>query len=142
MNDELSEFYTFKKNRRCIFCKKPIPDQEHALRKYCKRKVLPDGSIQSCKDDCNSKLRKVKNLAYKKIAEHHKEMDNQIERLFEAYGGEATLELINQYGIELHKPVEFKKDEKTGRMTFYFGKFVVEEINNENYKINRHARIL
>src|SRR5215216_3113396 len=106
MNNVMPIYYTFSHKRKCLLCETPIADQAHASTKFCPRVEMSDGTIKSCKDDYHSPLRKEKYEPYKRIADFHKETNGKIESLFLAKGELVTIEQINQYGINLHRPVE------------------------------------
>jgi hypothetical protein len=140
MESEL-DFCTYYKGRQCQHCGKEISDQTHKAQIFCKREVLPDGSIKNCKDDHHVILRNLRNLPYKKIVNHYKEMDEQIEKLFDNYDEKISSELINRYGIKLHRPVEFEVDKKSNFYTFYFTRYAFKQISDTDFKIFKHARI-
>ena len=140
MSGTALDFHTFKNGRKCLKCKKPIADQEHGTRKYCRSKKLPDGSVESCKDDYHSPLRKVRNEPFKRIGDFHKLMHYRISLLFKNHGADVTLELLNRYGIMLNRPLEI--DMKNGLGHFYFHEFAVQKLDPVNYKITKHGRKL
>jgi len=62
---------TYLKGRKCLHCSKPIADGEHGLTKFCERQVLPDGAVQSCKDDYHTAQNKELTSLCRSIALHH-----------------------------------------------------------------------
>jgi hypothetical protein len=137
MNDQdLKSYYTYYLNRKCLFCHKPIADQEHGSLFYCRRKILPDGTVGCCKDDFHIAKRKKVNPPYISIAKHHKTMDERIEYLFILKGERVTLEDINRYGIDLKRPVEIKRNAE-GKITYFFVGYSITELNINLYKITK-----
>ena len=133
----MSSYYTYKEGRKCLKCKKPIPDQAHGLRKYCKTKRLPDGSVESCKDDYHSPIRKLKNEPFSKMATHHKKMYQRINQLYRSKGETVTEEWLNIWGIILKRPFEFKVE--NGKYIFYFHQYLIKELGNKQFKISKHG---
>lgn len=134
--EEMLPYYTYKQGRKCLRCKKLIPDQLHGLRKYCENKRLPDGTVESCKDDYHSPIRKKKNEPFQKMAAHHKAMYERIDRLFRTKGETVTEEWLNTWGIVLQRPFEFKVAD--GRFIFYFHQYSIKELGNKQFKISKH----
>jgi hypothetical protein len=136
--EEMKPYYTYKQGRSCLKCKKPIPDQIHALRKYCANKRLPDGTVDSCKDDYHSPIRKRKNEPFQKMAAFQKAMYERIDRLFNAKGEIVTEEFLNRWGIVLQRPFEFNT--KDGKYIFYYHQYSIKELGNKQFKISKHDR--
>jgi hypothetical protein len=132
---------TYNNKRSCLHCSTKIADQAHASTKFCPRKKLGDGTIQSCKDDFHSPKRKSANLPYKRIADYHKDAHRRIKSLLSAKGDTVSVEQINQYGIRLNRPVEFAVDSKQAA-TYYFVEFAFSQLNNNQFKIISHGRLL
>jgi hypothetical protein len=135
--EEMQSFYTFKEGRKCLKCKIPIPDQVHKSRKYCVTKRLPDGTVASCKDDYHSPIRKLKNEPFEQMAKHHKLMYVQIEKLLKAKGENVSRELLNIWGIILRQPFQF--DVENGKFIFYYHKYLIKDLGNNHYKIEKHG---
>lgn len=133
------EITTYLKKRKCLRCKKDIADQEHAARKFCRNKTLPDASVQSCKDDYHSPLRKKKNEPYKNIADFQKNMHDRIEFLAASAGEKVTTDQLKAAGIILSRPVEFFRN-TSGLLTCYYIKYAITQIENNNFKIITHER--
>lgn len=134
------DYYTYHLDRECRKCCDPIADQVHALRKFCPREVLDDGTIKSCKDDYHTPLRKLEKAPFKDLSLHHEKMRNNLRILLHRHGETVDLEIINQYGIILNRPAEFGWL-KDGSQIYYFIEYAVNKINNNQYKIIKHARI-
>ena len=134
--EETSSFYTYKQGRKCLKCKKPIPDQVHALRKYCIPKKMHDGTVDSCKDDYHSPIRKMKNEPFQQMARHHKAMYEQIDQLYRVKGELVSRELLNIWGIMLMRPFQFEL--RDGKFTFYYHKYLIKDLGNNQYKIEKH----
>jgi hypothetical protein len=137
----LNSYYSFHLNRSCLFCCKPIADQAHAAIKFCRRKVLPDGSVGSCKDDFHAAKRKKINPPFNKIAKHHKLMHQKITLLFRLKGETVTLEDVNRFGITLHKPVSLTNN-SDGSTTLFFVEYSITKLSINQYKIKKHGLIL
>lgn len=135
-NPELKSFYTFNLNRNCLYCQKPIADQEHASLKFCRKKRLPDGTVGCCKDDFHTAKRKSLNPPYNSIVKHHKIMTKRIEYLIKAKSEKVTLEDLNRYGIDLMKPVQIIAN-NDGKTTYYFVGYSITEQGNDHYKISK-----
>jgi hypothetical protein len=133
-------YYTYHLERECPTCFEPIADQMHALRKYCPREVLEDGTIKSCKDDYHSPLRKLKKAPFKGFAVHHEMMRNRLQLLLRRHGEGVNIELINRYGIILARAAETEYTDEDSKI-FYFVEYAVLETKNNQYKIIKHDRI-
>jgi len=137
MNDqELKSFYTFHLNRKCLFCQKSIADQEHATLKYCRRKILPDGTVGCCKDDFHTAKNKRANLGFNSIVKHHKIMTKSIESLLKVKGEKVTIEDLNRAGINLMKPVQIMAN-NVGITTYCFVGYSIIELSNNIYNISK-----
>jgi len=134
-NDSLG--YTYENKRACLFCGKRIPDQWHKTIKYCPRTVLEDGTIENHKDDYHSKYSKPLNKPYKFIAAYHKGVHERIEALFNVVGNVVTIEDVDNFGIDLSRPFQFKVS-KDQLYKFYFHEFLIEQLPNNQYKISQH----
>ena len=134
--------YTYVLGRECRNCLEPIADQTHALRIFCERVKLDDGSVLSCKDDYNSALRKIEKAPYKVFSTHQELMHNNLCNLLHKHGEIVSGELLNRFGIILNRPAEIEWD-KDGVQTFYFIEYAVVQINqNQNqYKIIKHGKV-
>lgn len=132
--------YSYANKRKCLLCETPIADQAHASTKFCPRFVLPDGTIKSCKDDYHSPLRKEKYEPYKRIADFQRETHKKIEALSMAKGEIVTIEQIDQYGINLHRPVQFEVDSMQ-KTTFYFIEYELKQLPNKQFKISKHGKL-
>ncbi len=132
--------YTYIKNRKCLQCLDPISDQTHALRKFCERVKLDDGSVLSCKDDYHSIKRKKEKAPFKNFAAHHEKMRNRVRLLLDKYGEIVNIDLINRFGIMLNRPAEIEWA-KDGSQIFYFIEYAIIKINQTQFKIFKHDRI-
>jgi hypothetical protein len=133
--------HTYNDKRKCLQCLKSIPDQEHALRKFCKRiKLQEDGSVMSCKDDFHSAMRKKENQPFMNFASHHKRMRDSIKDLIKEKGNTVSIESINRAGINLMRParIDILKD---GCNKFYFVEYLITQTNDFQFKITKHNEI-
>lgn len=130
---------TYNDNRKCLYCNTQIPDQKHASLKFCPRQVMQDRSVKSCKDDFNSRKRKVINEPYRRIVNFHKLMCSRINDLVrKTKGALVTAEHLNQWGIALNRPVQFSLEK--GLYHFYFIKFLIKQISETEYQIIEHGK--
>jgi hypothetical protein len=129
---------TYKLERKCLHCEKPIPDHIHAIRKFCPRIELEDGSVLNCKDDYHVKKNKPINEPFKNMAKWQKYYFSRIKQLFEKEGSEVTLELINRYGINLFRPFQFELN-KQRQFIFYYHQFAIEKLTDKTFKIFKHG---
>ena len=130
--------FTFLLNRKCLHCGNPIADHIHAKRKFCPRIILPGGVIINCKDKYNSKRSKPINEPFKLMAKWQKYYHEKIEAMVAKEGTKVTLEIINRYGINLHRPFEFKKSKESG-FTFLYHRYAIEHVDSNTYKIFEHG---
>ena len=128
---------TYHKGRKCLHCAKPIADSEHGLTKFCERHVLPDGSVQSCKDDYHTAQNRKLTTLCRSIALHHKHTLHQIEKLLADKGTTVSLEQLVSYDINLFMPWALKVDENR-HYNFYFIKYAIKPLTNNQYKIFTH----
>ncbi len=131
--------YTYKLGRKCEHCDAPIADHIHKLRTHCPREVMPDGSIKNCKDDKHTEIKAKNNPPFDAISKHHKKMHCQINLLINKIGDEVSIEDLNKYGIQLHRPVQFRKE--GDRFIYFFVGFKITQLGNNHYKIEHHDRI-
>lgn len=139
---QMNHYYTYYIERKCLKCKKAIPDQAHGLIKFCEREVLPDGSIKSCKDDFNAAKRKKKMGPYKAIGYYHKLMHDRIEILLREKGELVSLDEILSYGINLTRAVESDYDQDEGDFIHYFVGYTFREYLEKEFLItvdNKYA---
>ncbi len=137
MNPETQQQFTYTQHRQCLCCKRPIADQASKARKFCVTETLPDGSIRSCHDDYNAKLRVEKNEPYKFMFDHHKKMTYLIHLLQQAKGTELNSSDINEFGIKLNM-CALHEINSEGIHTFYFVDFAFRQIELKKYKIIKH----
>jgi hypothetical protein len=127
---------TYKSNRKCLQCGAAIADQEHGLQKFCAKQTLVDGSIKNCKDDYWSQLRKEEMTPYLKIAYFNRDQTERTALLYNTKGEKVLVEDLNQYGINLNRPVEFKLEKN--KYTFYFHQYAIEQLPDNYFKIFTH----
>lgn len=133
-----TEYYTYLEKRKCLHCGCPIPDQASHSRKYCPREELPDGTILNCKDDYHSPRRKENNQPFKEIADYHKMLHARLRVLWIlAPAGNVSLEELDQYDINLTRPVQFTVD-KNQVVTYYFIEYAITQSANKQFKILKH----
>jgi hypothetical protein len=130
--------FTYFQNRKCRYCRKPIPDQEHGLRKFCQTTDLPNGNRYSCKEFFHARKKKISNRKYCGIVKHFKKMDFALRRLINEKGNTVTVEDLNHFGINLQRPVEFVII--AGKNHFFFSEYFIEQ-NGNDFKITNHDRI-
>ena len=138
MNYLPSVQYSYTQKRKCLHCSNPIADQEHASTKFCPRKEMSDNTIQSCKDDYNSKRRRDKNRPYKRIADYHKAAHERLKNLWSVSKDVITMEQLILYDINLRQPVSFDVDENKVS-TYYFVEFAITQSINNQLKIFKHG---
>jgi hypothetical protein len=131
-------FHTYKKGRKCLFCKEAIPDQAHKSRKFCPRSVLKDGSVEDHKDDFHAARRKEEDAPFIRIGMHQKLMDKRIEILYKKVGGKVSVQQLQEYGINLYRPIEINPN--SGSFTFYFFRYAIEQLNPTQAKIYQHGK--
>ena len=131
-------FHTFKEGRKCLFCKELIPDQTHKSLKFCPRRVLEDGSVENHKDDFHAAKRKEEDAPFIRIGMHQKQMNRRIEILYRKVGEKVTVQQLEEYGINLYRPIEI--DPNKGSFIFYFYKYAIQQINQTQAKISKHGK--
>jgi len=127
---------TYTLNRKCLHCNKPLADQEHGLQKFCPKENLQDGSIKNCKDEYWSKIRKEEMAPFIAIAYYQREQYENIDLLYKTKGDKVALEDLNQYGVNLYRPIEFKIEGK--QYVFYFHKYCIKQLSDKFFKISTH----
>ncbi len=137
-----TDFRTYHDGRICLFCSTDIPDQEHNARIFCRRLELPDGSIQSCKDDYWAELRKNEHDIYKKIQLFHKQISGVLQQLHQLNLPEITFDILDSTGIHLNRCLLHNTDE-TGSIIFHFVDYAISiHPTLNNIKIFKHERDL
>lgn len=134
MEEETGNFYTFTMNRKCKHCNEPIADQEHALRKFCSKKILPNGRSKNCKDRHNNANRKNENSKYNDLAKFHKKTDRSIAELMKSKGDTVTRDDLDYFKIDLRFPVEGRRTSK-GQIKYYFICYIITQINTNQFKL-------
>jgi len=136
----MKNYPSFDLQRSCLYCGNSIPDQEHALRKFCKRQKQEDGTILCCKDDFNSAKRKIDKKPFKNFSLHYEKMYKRLKLLFEKFGENVTDKHLNQFQIIVNRPAEIIVN-KNQTYTYYFVDYALQTNNHINFKIFKHDRI-
>ncbi|MES2429312.1 MAG: hypothetical protein V4556_00160 [Bacteroidota bacterium] len=140
MESLVNNQYTYNEGRKCLHCNTPLADQFHESRKFCFRTELTDGTVQSCKDDYHSPIRKSNYEPFKKIFDFHKEIHENITQLFNAKGELVSLEEINLFGIPLSRAFETEVNNLKNQ-TYRFVEFEFQLLNKKQFKLVRHGKI-
>ena len=117
-------FPAYTMGKACKYCDKPIADHEHASRIFCPKILLPDGSIQNCKDDYWAETRKNESDIYKIIALYQKKMSTILGYVYELNLPEITYETLDSMGIYLNRCL-YRSPEENNMMAFYFVDFSI-----------------
>ena len=136
----MKNYPTYNLNRKCLNCRDPIADQTHALRKFCCREQLDDGTILCCKDDYNSAKRKEDKKPFKYFSMHQETMYKQLKLLYEKHGENVTHNHLTQFHIIVNRPAEFIITENK-IYTYYFVGYALKTEDHINFKIFKHVRI-
>lgn len=120
--------------RKCLHCGKPFSIHAHMLQKYCRRVMLPDGTVFCCKDDFHNKKRRpdyhsVKNLNKKLIA-----IDKILKKIYD----EGKLELpMSELPItpEDYTYARILVNPETGNTCFVFLSYTLEKIGDDKFKL-------
>lgn len=131
--------YTYFDNRKCEYCYLPIPDQVSKSRKFCPREVMPDGSIKNCKDDFHSAKNRELENKLRRIGKFHRIMNERIEHLFIDKGENVLIQDLNKSGINLYRPIQFQYT--NGMYKGWFLDYLIEHVNNNNFKISKHEQL-
>ena len=135
-------FPAYTMGKACKYCYKPIADHEHASRIFCPKIVLPDGSIQNCKDDYWAETRKNESDIYKIIALYQKKASTILGYIYELNLPEISFEIIDSTGIHLNRCL-YRSSEENYMMTFYFVDYSVTIHSKTNLiKIIQHDQEL
>jgi hypothetical protein len=70
------------------------------------------------------------------MAYYQRQQFENIEELYKAKGEAVQLDDLNQWGINLHRPVEFKIKDK--QYTLYFHHYGVQQMPEGKFKIFTH----
>lgn len=92
---------TYELDRECLFCHRPIPDQEHALRVHCPKTTNPDGTIRDCKSDRHSKDKFPEREKHRHIIKEKKSVSERIEAMVARKGYTVTTNDLDAYDINL-----------------------------------------
>lgn len=132
---------TFHQNRSCKFCGTPIADQDHALRQFCERLTLPDGSIRSCKDDYWAQLRKQSQDPYQNIIKYYKEIHDILVNSWRMNYKHLTMTDLDNLGVDLTKCLRLKINEDGTFSHYYLGFEIIidPKINHAILKQNDSA---
>ena len=135
-------FPNFTIGRACKFCDEPIADHEHASRIFCPKIILPDGSIQNCKDDFWAETRKNESDIYKIIALYQKNLSFILKSMYELNLPEITFETLDSVGIRLNRCL-YRSPEENDMMAFCFVDYSVTIHSKTNtIKIIQHDQEL
>jgi hypothetical protein len=134
----MNNYYTYDQGRKCLHCNNPIADQIHKTRVYCPRVVLPDGSIQNCKDDYWAMLKSAEKNMDNLPAEYHKKIKETLAYLFDLNLPVMTYDILDSTGIRLDYSLHTAQNEN-GSMVFYFsGYAIVVGPKNDTLKLINH----
>ena len=136
----MKNYPTYNLNRKCLKCRDPISDQTHALRKFCKREKLDDGTILFCKDDYNASKSKVDKKPFKYFSMHQEKMHMRLKLLYEKHGENVTIQLLDDFQITITMPAEIKVEENNV-YTYYFVGYALYTKDKINFKILKNDRI-
>lgn len=132
---------TYKQGRKCLHCETPIADQIHQGRKFCEREVLPDGSVKSCKDDFNARLRKERDKPFRQQNAFQKRLSLAIDNLYRTKGEHITVDDLERYEIWLKQAL--RHEPKGERLfNFHFTHHRLEQLSMTQFKIHPHAHSL
>ncbi len=126
--------------RQCLHCGAPIADHIHKGRKFCEREVLADGSVQSCKDDFNARLRKERDESFRGRTALQKRLSIAIAALYKNKGERVTTDDLDRYEIPLEDAL--RQEPKGGLFDFYFHHHRLEQLSMTHLKIHPHAHPL
>lgn len=129
---------TFDNNRHCLYCEKPIADQEHAAREFCKKFYDDLGKVHDCKTAYHRTNDKPEREIHSNIIRDHKFFAKQITEMIIKKGYEVTTDDLNAYDIVLSDSIrlEIKKD---GTAISHFLQYMITSnpITNK-HKIIKH----
>lgn len=137
MNNQSKEYMKYENGRKCRNCDEPIADHVHAHTQFCEKRTLPDGSIQSCKDDYHAEKNRIENQPFIDLMNFHKTMTRNIARLFEDKGASVTIADVDFYQIGLAWAV-FTEPFPDLKMAYYYIKFKLTLINKTQIQITTH----
>jgi hypothetical protein len=131
----LATTYTLK--RKCQHCGQAIPDQAHAVQKYCRRERLTDGTVRSCKDDFHSARKRKDETQFRNIARYHRNVARSLDQLYKLKGEDITPEDLNRVGVVLNRSAA-QQMTNDNRFQFFFVGFVIIKINEKQLKLKKH----
>jgi hypothetical protein len=98
---------TFLKGRACKHCSKPIPDQEHGIRKYCVKTKDVYGNSIDCKSDYYSEKEAPDKAIHIEIMSNHKSLARRINELLSKKSQIVTTQDLDAYDIDLQQSLEY-----------------------------------
>ena len=124
---------SYENGRRCLYCSKPIADQEHAARVFCEKYYDEMGKVHDCKTIYHRKHEKPDKLIQNSIGNSHRVISNKISSMICNRGLTVSTEDLNAYGIELTKAISFEIMSDGTLTTIFLGYRIVS-----NPKTNQH----
>ena len=132
---------TYTQGRKCLHCEAPIADHIHQGRKFCEREVLPYGSVKSCHDDYNARLRKERGTPFREQTAFQKKLSMAITALYQAKGEDVTVDDLDRYDIPLEWAL--RREDKGGRwFNFFFIHHRIEQFSLTRFKIYPYVHSL
>jgi hypothetical protein len=119
--------------RACLYCKQPISNRAHGLRKFCLVEQLSDGSKRNCKDEYHSSVRLEKMRPYTAYALTMRNIEDLFESYMKKYGIEITLEQVGRMGIQTDRYAGHSKP--NGLHRFQFVRYTLLQIQDDKFKI-------
>lgn len=110
---------SYEEKRQCMECGTPIPDQEHASRKFCEKYYDQHGQVHDCKTNYHTNKNKPVRAIYSHIIRDQKFYTRQINEMTQKKGYDVTTDDLNAYDIILTDSMSFKLN-KDGTAIFQF----------------------
>ena len=133
-----AEAYTYYDERSCEFCNKPIPDQEHATRKFCPKSYDNFGKVKDCKTAFHRLKDQPEREVQSSIINYHKTVAERIDMMVKKKGSLVNTEDLNAYEIQLCSPISYQLKSNGEFISEFLQHTIISNLKTFTHKIIRH----
>ncbi|MBU3714784.1 MAG: hypothetical protein FGM46_07525 [Ferruginibacter sp.] len=133
----INPIFTYIQNRKCEHCDAPIEDQARASKRHCASWVDEFGIKHDCKRQKHADKHSREDEFLQALNAGVKDNNKKIDKMVAEKGNVVTTEVINAYGIELTKCVDFEFDGRIFKSQF-LNYYIYSNPISQTHKIERY----